>query len=42
MYHERIDDQDMLRVVEGARDTFDERFRDLHSWRFGWQTGGSV
>lgn len=31
MDHERIDDEDVLRVVEGARDALDERFRDFHS-----------
>lgn len=33
MYHERIDNQDMLRVVEGARNALDERFRDIHRER---------
>lgn len=32
MDHERIDNKDMFRVVEGARNALHERFCDFHGW----------
>lgn len=31
MYHESIDDQNMLGIIEGASDTLDERLSNLHA-----------